>query len=127
MVVHMIRILCHHPDNLSMEQVDAEVRQWVDSHPEWFEDPVPHHVTSVQAGEVGSPGTQYLRGDFRFEWESRTAAELLDTLEADLTGTLDWWRIGHHACTHDEATTSGCVWGTEREYGPIPSDIPDLY
>lgn len=128
MVVHMIRLLTESPAGLTVEEVNAEVQMWVDSHAEWFADSVSHEVIEVRVGDISDDllGTVYLRGDFRFEWDAQTATELLDSLEAQLMGSVAWWRIGYHSCHHDESNPQGCAWDQEREFGIIPLDIPNL-
>lgn len=125
MTVHMVRIFSHFPDGYTVDQINDRVQNWVDNHTEWSEDPISHAVVERQAGWPVDPGTVYLTGDFRFMPEDDKTA-LLDDAEAALQGNVSWYRLGYHVCDHDEDGQGGCSWGTTREYGDIPTDIPEI-
>lgn len=116
----MVRLFIEPPKGEAENAVD----NWVQNHTEWAEDPVKHSLTETTAGVDGS-GTTYVRGDYRFI-QNGPAMTLLDRLEDRLQsfqGGL-WYRIGYHACDHDEDNSSPCSWEATRENGDIPDDIP---
>jgi len=120
MTVHMVRVMIEPPKGNAESAVD----NWVQNYTEWAGDPVEHSLAETTAGIDGT-GTTYVRGDYRFIQEEAVST-LLDDLEARLQsfqGGL-WYRIGYHACDHNEDTPSPCAWDVTRENGPVPDDIP---
>jgi len=122
MTVHMVRLYVEPPRG----EADEAVNNWVENHTQWGDDPVSHELRETTTGLDGN-GTTYVRGDYRFI-QNETADELLDGLEDRLQsfqGGL-WYRIGHHACDHDEDETTPCSWENTREWGDVPEDIPEF-
>ena len=122
MTAHMVRLFIE-PLRGNAEQA---IDNWVQNHTEWTDDPVEHSLTETTAS-IDSSGTTYVRGDYRFIQEE-SATTLLDRLEdrlQSLQGGL-WYRIGYHACTHDEINPSPCSWERARESGTIHDDIPEF-
>jgi len=43
---------------------------------------------------------------------------------------VDWYRVGYHACEHDESTPSACSWDDKAEWTAkdvtVPSGVPDF-
>ena len=128
MAIHMIRIFSHWPDGYTVDEIDQEVQNWVDSHTEWLDDPVTHEI-SARNTDIGGSGTDYLAGDFRFEWGDDKQT-LLDNCEATLQDYVDWYRFGYHECTHD-GDGGACGWDDKVEWTKngsttIPSGVPDF-
>jgi hypothetical protein len=122
----MVRLFLEPPKGNSESAVD----NWVQNHNEWVNDPVDHSLVETTTGIDGS-GTAYLRGDYRFIQDGDKTT-LLDDLGARLQnfqGGL-WYRVGYHACDHDEQQSTPCSWtdaqSEVRENGNIPSDIPTM-
>lgn len=122
MTVHMVRLFIEPPKGNAESAVD----NWAQNHTEWADDPVEHSLTETET-EIDGDGTAYLRGDYRFIQEE-TPTSLLDRLESRLQSIQGglWYRIGYHACTHDEDDPQPCSWDDSetRENGTVPSDIP---
>jgi hypothetical protein len=120
MTDHMCRLLIEPPKG----EAETAVDNWVQNHTEWTDDPVEHAMTETTAG-INGDGTECVRGDYRFVQEE-PADELLTGLEERLQGFQGglWYRIGYHACTHDESDPQPCEWEDVREGGDVPSDIP---
>lgn len=127
MTIHMIRIFSHWPDGYTVDDIDQEVQTWVDNHTEWLDDSVEHTISGHNTAIDGS-GTDYLVGDFRFEWTDDKTT-LLDNCEATLQDHVDWYRLGYHECTHD-GDGAPCGWDDKVEWTAsgvsIPSDISDF-
>lgn len=122
----MVRLFMEPPKGDAENAVD----NWVTNHTEWTGDPVEHTLIETNA-DIDGTGTTYICGDYRFE-QNETVTQLLDDLEQNL-GNIQgglWYRIGYHACDHDETAGSPCSWTDSdseiRENGTIPSDIPTL-
>jgi hypothetical protein len=111
---------------LSNGNAELAVDNWVQNHNEWDDDPVDHSLTETTAGIDGN-GTTYLSGDYRFIQEE-SATDLLDDLESRLQSFQVGlqYRVGYHACTHDEDSPQPCSWEQTRENGTVLSDIPEL-
>lgn len=126
MTVHMIRIFSHWPDGYTESDINTAIQNWVDNHTEWTADLTAHTISGLNTNTDGS-GTDYFRGDFRFEWSDDKTA-LLDDCETTLQSNVDWYRLGYHQCTHDGS--GACDWDDKREWSAsgvtIPSDIPDF-
>jgi len=62
MAVHMVRVFSQPPRG----NAENAVNNWVANYSEWTSDPVEHELTET-AAEIDGTGTQYVRGDWRFE------------------------------------------------------------
>lgn len=119
MTVHMVRLFLEPPRG----EADSAVDNWVQNHNEWTDDPVDHSLIET----TDEDGNTMVVGDYRFVQDS-TVTELLDTLEdrlSSLQGGL-WYRIGYHACTHDEDDPQPCSWDEKRENGTVPDFVPSI-
>lgn len=118
----MVRLFVEPPKG----EAENAVNNWVQNHSEWTGDPVSHTLTETNTDIDGS-GTTYLQGDYRFI-QSEPVDDLLSDLEArlaDFQGGL-WYRLGYHACDHDEDQSTPCAWDERREGGSVPDAIPQI-
>jgi len=123
MTVHMVRLLLEPPKGNAESAVDNRVQ----NHTEWTDDPVEHTLVETTAG-LDDSGTTYVRGDWRFTDQGETPTNILTDLSDRLKsfqGGL-WHRLGYHVCPHDESNGGACSWDEKKEWGSIPSDIPDF-
>lgn len=69
----------------------------------------------------------YRAAAWRFDPDDHAAANLLDGLEAALSGAAKWYRIRFHTCEHDlpSEDRTGCSWDESmtREGGPVPPEL----
>jgi len=122
MTVHMVRIFFDLPKG----NADNAVDNWVQNHNEWENDPVSHSLTEKNT-EIDGSGVDYVSGDYRFIQEE-TVTKLLDDLGDRLSSVQGglWYRIGYHACDHDEDQPTPCSWDETREGGTVPDAIPTI-
>jgi len=68
-----------------------------------------------------------MRGDYRFIQEETPEALCRDVMRRldSFQGGL-WYRVGYHACDHDEQNGSSCSWDYVWDGGTVPSDIPEI-
>jgi len=122
----MVKLVSDYPDGYTLDQIRQVVSDWVNNHAEWTEDPVEHTV-SLQNTDPEDGETEYLSGDFRFQWDADVQA-LLDDAEAAIRDYVAWYRIAYYECDHDAENGPGCPWDTSkgREYnaGQIPAGVP---
>jgi len=123
MTVHMFRAVAAQPDGITEAQANQIVEQWLMDNTPWTEDPVPHELSLVDDPLTDAP--VHFRGDVRFE-ASDDKVSLLDQIETDLSGIAPWYRIGYHACSHDEDNAHACSWDQQREGGTVPDSIPEF-
>jgi hypothetical protein len=119
MTVHMVRLFLEPPRG----NADSAVDNWVQNHNEWTEDPTDHSLSVIEVEN----GTNFVLGNYRFIQDS-TVTDLLDDMESRLDSIQGglWYRIGYHACDHDEDEPTPCSWDKLRENGNIPSSVPTL-
>lgn len=132
MAVHMFRCFVWHP-NTSVTEIQNTIDNWLSSHDEWLEDHVSHTV-SLNASLVDD-SVEYYAVDVRFE-TTDTVSTLLGDVTNDLEGSVEWYRIGYHSCTHD-GDGGDCSFdpsvdtdAVAREWTAssvtIPSEVPDF-
>lgn len=119
----MIRVWSEAPNNDNhFQRMYQACEDWVASYNETLETERLDltHVDS-SAGDTSTP--EHTVGHWRFAWhEDHT--QLLDDLESDLQGEVDWYRIKYHECDHDQSEGRvGCSWDETREFGTIPDGL----
>lgn len=128
MTVHAIRVIAGPQSSWDLDQINAEMDDWVSKQSEWESDPDEHVIRPVSAGIDGT-GTQYFNGIYRFTLESEPKANLLQKCEDKLVNKCLWYRLAYHSCNHDEEDPQPCSWDEVREWvdkdaSGIPDDVP---
>lgn len=120
MTTHMIRVWSEPPNNTNhLNRMQTACEDWAARYSETLTTQrltLSHSEPDESEGDV-----DYTTGYWRFDW-SEDATALLDDLEADLQGEVDWARIRYHSCNHDDPDSagSGCSWEETREFGSVP-------
>lgn len=117
----MLRIKCQKPQNATIDKIRKAVEDWVAQREEVLT--VERQTIILLNTEPDGSGTDYCRGQFRFDLNAESKAELLSSIENQLQRYCSWWRIKYHVCDHDEQERVGCSWDDVREYGPVPSEL----
>lgn len=107
----MFRIVAAKPDSISETEANQLVDQWLQNNTPWTEDTVEHSLSLNEATDSAAGySTTHLRGDLRFEF-SDDMTSVLDQIKTDLQGTVSWYRIAYHQCTHDGSASFATVSG----------------
>lgn len=129
MTVHMFRAFVG-PGNLPVQALEQRFEAWLAAFDRWEEDPVEHELTE-RTTDAGGSGTTFYRIDARFV-PSTGKNSLQSDLEARLQGSVDWYRLGYHGCTHrpGDGVAGPCSWGDSAEWTAVgvsvPSDVPEV-
>lgn len=119
MTVHMFRCFIG-AGKMSINDLETRVNDWVASNAEWENDDVAHTLTerTTEAGET------YHDIDVRF-LPTEDKANLQQKFTDKLVNKADWYRVGYHACDHDEENASPCSWDDAAEWTAKDVQIPE--
>jgi len=127
MTVHMFRVFIGR-GSMSLTDLETRINDWVESNPEWTEDLVDHTLTERNT-EIDGTGATYYGVDVRFT-QDETKSNLIQKLTDKLKDKVDWYRVGYHACEHDQESASPCSWDDKAEWTAkdvvIVSGVPDF-
>lgn len=127
MTVHMFRVFIGR-GKMDISDLESRINNWVESKNEWTDGPVDHELSKRSTESDGSGDTYYVV-DVRFN-QSDTKDNILQKLTDKLKKKVDWYRVGYHACTHDESDSHPCSWDNNDEWTAkdttIPEGVPDL-
>lgn len=111
---------------MSVPDLESNINDWVDNNDEWVEDPTDHELTEVSP--IDSDVT-YHSVSVRFN-QSDTKDNVLQKFTDKLKNKVDWYRVGYHACEHDENNPSNCTWEDDVEWTDkdvtIPPEVPEF-
>lgn len=122
MAVHMIRVVASVEGDYSLTQLNTEMDDWVSKQSEWTADPDTHQITETIGSETDDP--IYRSGDYRFLLQD-AKDNLLQKCEDKLVNKVSYYRLGYHACDHDQDDRTGCSWDEQREWTDTGVTIPD--
>lgn len=127
MTKHMFRCFIG-KGKMSQSELETRINDWVQSNGEWQDDSVAHTLTQTNADPIDGSGTDYWRIDVRF-YQTDTKANLQQKFGDKLKNKVGWYRVGYHACDHDEVgvNASDCAWQDSEDWpdtASVPSDIP---
>ena len=116
MTKQMIRIDAGPPQDITFEEIQQSVSDWVDKHATWSET-----ADMVLSRHQDIDGVW---GHWWFE-SSEDQSILLDETEVEISSHCDWYLIRYHVCDHDEGENTPCSWdeSSERSAGSIPEGI----
>lgn len=127
MTVHMFRCFIGRGP-MSLADLEARINEWVANNAEWMGDSVPHTLSERNTAIDGS-GETYYGIDVRF-MQSDTKANILQKFTDKLKDKVAWYRVGYHACDHDEADATLCAWNDSAEWTgkdiTIPAGVPTI-
>lgn len=108
---HIIRLDASYPGDTTYSNIETDVSNWksnysYDSTHELNNDLTPRDQNSTFWGFWSFDSTD-------------TKSNLLDDLEAIVNGDVNWYKIQHHECMHDNGEEN-CDWTTIRSSGTVP-------
>jgi len=118
----MFRVVAGNPDEYSKASIDQLVDDWIVGHDRWEQDSAEHSL-SVTNSAIDGSGTEYLRGDFRFN-RTDDRGSIESSFQGLFQDIFNWYRIGYHRCDHDEENPSPCNWDGQIEDGQVPDFAP---
>lgn len=131
MAVHMIRVVAAanstDTPGMTLSEIRTAMDEWVANNSEWTEDPQSHDMNE---DVLLRDGTEVYEGSYRFTLDD-AKDNLLQKCEDKLTDKVDWFRLGYHSCSHDEADPSPCSWEEVRDWTSkntesVPSSVPSF-
>lgn len=127
MTVHMFRCFIGQ-GKMSLADLETRVNEWVANNPAWTEDSVAHELTERNTAIDGT-GETYHGIDVRF-LQDDTKDNILQKMTDKLKDKVAWYRVGYHACTHDETDATPCAWDDTAEWTgkdvTIPAGVPTI-
>lgn len=107
---HTIRIDASYPGDTTYSNIETDVFNWKSNYSYLNHDLNQDLIVRNQNNTFW--------GFWAFD-STDTKSNLLDDIEAIVNGEVDWYKIQHHECSHDEGK-SNCAWNTTRTGGTVP-------
>jgi hypothetical protein len=109
---------------MSLTDLETRLNDWKTSNNQWTDDSIAHELNEYRDIDGNLICHQM---SIRFE-QTDTKANLLQKLTDKLENKVDWYRVGYHACDHDEENSSPCSWDDVVEWTAkdvtIPNSVP---
>lgn len=113
---------------MSVADVGDRVNEWVASNAAWESDSVSHSLSERNTTMDGG-GEAYHAINVRFLPDD-SKDNLQQKFTDKLVNKVGWYRVGYHACEHDEDNGGPCSWDDVVEWTAkdvtIPSGVPDI-
>lgn len=127
MTVHMFRCFIGR-GKMSTEDLESRIDDWVSSNAEWKQESTEHTLTE-RTTQLDGTGETYFAIGVRF-LPDESKANLQQKFTDKIKDKVGWYRVGYHACTHDEDSGGPCSWDDVVEWTAkdvtTPSGVPDI-